>query len=94
MANVRLMPPNNTAMTMVVNGRSYTCAAGATIDVPDFDAAVLRANGWVETASAVGATSARPTAPRHGQKYHDTTLGYSVIYDGKNWRNPSTGAVV
>lgn len=29
-----------------------------------------------------------------GRVYSDTTLGISIIYDGRNWRNPFTGAIV
>jgi len=94
MPNVRLMPPNGVATTTAVNGRTYTCAANATIDVPDFDASVLTANGWVKVASAVGATAARPTTPHKNQTFHDTTLNVTIVFDGKVWRNPATGAAV
>jgi hypothetical protein len=100
MANVRLMPPANglSSVTTPANGRSYTCASGSTIDVPDFDAFVLRANGWVNaagggaTVSAVGATAARPANPSKQQTFHDTTLGKTIVFDGKTWRDPATGS--
>jgi hypothetical protein len=41
-----------------------------------------------------GATSARPTNPSVGLKYLDTTLGYVVVFDGANWRNPATAASI
>lgn len=100
MANIRMMPPNNVATTTTINGRTYTCAAGATIDIPDFDARVLGANGWVNAAgngiveSTVGTTAQRPARPSPGQTFHDTTLGFIVAFDGRSWRNPATGAVV
>ena len=99
MANVRLMPPNGIATTHTVNGRSYTCAPGSTIDVPDFDAFTLMANGWIApaagaTTTAVGATTARPVNPAKGQNFHDTTLNLTIVFDGKYWRNPATGAAV
>jgi hypothetical protein len=93
MPNVRLIPPPGGATTPA-NGRSYTCAANATLDVPDFDAFVLIANGWLKVAGSVGATSARPASPFKGQTFHDTTLGYNITWDGKAWRNPATGAAV
>ena len=45
------MPPKPTAasqtsITITVNGRTYTCAVGSSIQVPDFDALALSANGW------------------------------------------------
>jgi hypothetical protein len=90
------MPPGDgNHGTITVNGRKYTCALGSTIDVIDQDAAVMMANGWT-TASVggVGSTSNRPTNPVQGQEFHDTTLGYTIKYEGRNWRNPSTGAIV
>ncbi len=39
--------PNPDRLTMVVNGRTYAGTAGVPMDgVPDFDAAILEANGW------------------------------------------------
>ena len=73
---------------------TYTCAANVTIDVPDFDAFVLTANGFIAVAGSVGATSARPTNPGKGQTYHDTTLGLTIVFEGTAWRNPANGAVV
>jgi hypothetical protein len=95
MPNVRLMPPNGVSTTTAVNGRSYTCAAAATIDVPDFDASVLTANGWVlAPGGTVGATAARPVIPAKNQTFHDTTLNVTIVFDGRVWRNPATGAAV
>lgn len=92
----RLMPPADGAHgTIQVNGRSYTCAIGSTIDVPDQDANVMRANGWVSaTTGGVGTTSQRPANPAKGQMFHDSTLGINIIFDGKVWRNPTSGASV
>lgn len=78
MPNVRLIPANGKAATITVNNRTYTCAAGATIDVPDFDAYQMTANNWVTLGATVGATSARPTKPSPGQTFHDTTLNITV----------------
>lgn len=92
----RLLPPaDGNHPSITVNGRSYTCQLGATIDVPDQDAAVMTANGWT-TASigGAGATTARPASPVKGAEFHDATLGYTVKFDGKVWRNPTSGAAV
>lgn len=93
----RLMPPSSGSTTITVYGRTYTCAVGSTIDVPDQDAQVMTANGWFAAAAGaggVGATTARPTNPTKGQQFHDSTLGYNIIWDGKTWRNPTSGAAV
>ena len=93
----RLMPPaDGLHPTITVNGRSYTCALGSTIDVPDQDAFVMMHNGWVEAANGggAGATAVRPPNPLRGQEFHDTTLGYNIKFDGKVWRNPTSGAAV
>ncbi|HYA07496.1 MAG TPA: hypothetical protein VEF90_16545 [Xanthobacteraceae bacterium] len=92
MANILLMPPKS-SKTTVVNGRSYSCATGSTITVPDFDAQVLIANGWVPVATT-GTTAQRPANPYVGQLYHDTTLGYVICYEGAAWRNPASGSSV
>ena len=91
----RVMPPaSGTQPSISVNGRSYTCALGSTLDVPDQDAQIMLANGWTPgTAGQVGATAARPAGVR-GVEFHDTTLGKTVIHDGKVWRDPATGAAV
>jgi len=40
-------PADGRSNSITVNGRTYTCAIGSTIDVPDFDAEVMGANGWL-----------------------------------------------
>jgi hypothetical protein len=96
MPNIRVV-----ADTKIVNGRSYTCASNATIDVPDSDAQILTANGWINAAGTsgavatfVGKTAERPDKPAKSQAFLDTTLGLTVVWDGSNWRNPATGAAV
>lgn len=90
------MPPiSGQAGQIKVNGRTYVCPANSTIDVPDMDAWVMRANGWVASASGgVGATVDRPSKPNKGQQFNDTTLGKNIVWDGKVWRDPATGAAV
>lgn len=91
----RLMPPSTGGTSITVNGRAYSCAVGSTIDVPDQDAAVMTANGWLAAApGGAGATGARPVNPLKGTQFHDATLGYNIIWDGKAWRNPTSGASV
>jgi hypothetical protein len=93
------MTVGNIAKTATVNGRTYSCAANGTIDVPDFDALVLLADGWInaaggQTLTTSGPSTARPAKPVKNQTYHDTTLGLTIVHDTTNWRNPATGAIV
>ncbi len=95
MPNLRVYPPNTSGTaTITVNGRTYSTTNGAAIDVPDFDALIIAANGWSLSApDGAGATSARPANPQKGAKFADTTLGVPVVFDGKVWRNKITGAI-
>jgi hypothetical protein len=92
------MHPSTSARTITVNGRIYTAVAGTPVTAPDHDAAVLSANGWINAAgtgaSGSGTTAQRPTSPKKGDTYHDTTLGYVIFHDGGAWRHQSTGALV
>lgn len=106
MANVAatylVFPSANAQPTMTVNGRTYTCAIGAApIAVPECDAFMLLANGWLHSAAdGSGTTAQRPaanhalgiSAPRVGFRYLDTTLNATVVWNGKNWINNVTGA--
>ncbi|WP_315792251.1 MULTISPECIES: hypothetical protein [unclassified Bradyrhizobium] len=98
-----MAPPPNSASgpnPITVNGRTYSCAVGSTIDVPDFDHFVMSANGWTNLAgnaavlATVGTTASRPANPSKGQTFHDATLNLTIAFDGKTWRNPATGAAV
>lgn len=83
-----------------VNGRTYSVAVGSTQDVPDQDASVLSANGW-HSHSQVVATVARPMTavganpvwPK-GTPLIDSTLNAVIFFDGSQWRNWLTGALV
>ncbi len=94
MTTIQMHAPGNGATT-TVNGRTYKGVAGTPVSVPDFDADMLEANGWIKTApGGTGTTAARPTAPKVGTEYHDTTVGAIIKWDGKAWRNVMTGASV
>ena len=94
----RVMPPANASVGVnpitVASGQTYSCAVGSFLDVPDHHAQFLEVNGW-HTAGQVAATAARPTAGiSKGKRFVDSTLGYEIVYDGTQWRNPITGNVV
>ena len=93
----RLLPPGpGNPATIQIADRSYSCALGSFIDVPDADAMVMRANGWIPSASngTVGTTAGRPLSPPSGTGYFDTTLGKGIVFDGLLWVDPDTGAAV
>jgi len=97
MATHQMLPPGNAPTTTTkVNGRLYTCALGAVLSgVPDFDSDSLEANGWIKgSVSGSGVTSLRPVRPLKNAEFHDLTLGYNIRWDGFNWRNPTSGALV
>jgi hypothetical protein len=95
MATVRFTPPaSNGAVTIKVNGRTYTCAQAATIDVPDFDAAIMAGNGWINLGDLVGTTAQRPTGVPIGTRYSDTSLSAIVVWNGKSWIHFQNGTVV
>jgi len=95
MTNYRMMPAGNGKVTTAtVNGRTYSCALGSTIDIVDFDAwALASAAGWVQVAP-VGTTAQRPPKPGIQQFYHDTSLAKTIIWEGAAWRDPATGTAV
>ena len=86
-------PPS--AVRTVVNGGVYSAAAGSAIDVPDFDAVTLGANGFVRVAVS-GPTGARTAGfgLGVGTQFFDTTLNELIVFDGATWRSPATGASV
>jgi hypothetical protein len=93
---MKVLPPNSTGTdTITVNGRTYSTSNGAAIDVPDHDADVMAANGWQRVAGGgSGATAMRPSNPNKGLVFYDSTVGGLIVWDGKAWRNKTTGAAV
>lgn len=89
---IRVFPPSQGG-SITFSGRTYTCAVGSTIDLPQEDAKVLGANGWT-IFCLVGTTAQRPALPARGIMYHDTNLNITIIYEGTVWRNPATGSAV
>ena len=94
MTHRMMPPPSGFYNPITVFGNSYTCAANGTIDVPDHVAVVMVANGWVKAAdTGADVTANRPVPTKIGQTFLDTTLGYLIKWDGKAWRNATTGAL-
>jgi hypothetical protein len=98
MANIRMSLTNAALSPFAIPGagRSYACAVGSYVDVPDFDAAILASLGWVRLSpkgANVGPTSGRPVGAPIDTVYTDTTISAVVVSDGNgNWLNALTGA--
>jgi hypothetical protein len=95
--NIRLLAHGSGAKSVGTlgpgrSGNQISSAAGSYIDVVDnsSDFQVLTANGYIKVAY-VGTTAQRPVNPTAGTPYIDTTLAYTVIFDGVVWRNPVNG---
>jgi hypothetical protein len=88
----RMLPPVSGNTTVKVNGRTYSGVVGTPLDVNDWDAGSLSANGWLSL-GPVGATAARPASPPIGTQFNDTTTGFAVVFDGKQWRHHQSGSV-
>jgi hypothetical protein len=103
MSTFRMLPPPAVGQqTVTTNGRTYTAAPGAVVDVVDFDAAVLGANGWTKVALS-GPTTSRPSpnpnagppySATRGLHFYDTTISKWIIFDGQTWRSPVDGSSV
>lgn len=96
---VRMMPPGTTAkagLTAIkTNGRSQAASPGAILDVPEGDARVLAANGWL-VIGVVGTTAQRPAKGMDGQAspiYIDTTISKPIWHDGVTYRDYTGTAV-
>jgi hypothetical protein len=97
-----LMPGDGATNPFVIPGvfpkRSYSCAVGSTVSVPDFDAALMMSAGWVNSTGAArggaGTTAQRPAAPLMGMVFNDSTVGAAVVYLGPKggWVHHATGA--
>jgi len=101
---IRVSPPANNIKgvnPITVNassgnqgGRTYQCNIGSTLDVVDHDAFQLIRNGWHNHGQVV-TTAGRPTAGiAKDTTLIDSTLGAVIQWDGVQWRNTLTGAIV
>lgn len=100
-ALVTLLPPplsglsskDSGANPVTVYGRTYTCALGASLQVPAQDAAVMIANGWTRFGRLSGTTAQRPATPVRGLSYFDSTVGHIIVFDGVTWRDHDGSSV-
>jgi|HubBroStandDraft_2_1064218.scaffolds.fasta_scaffold198539_4 hypothetical protein len=86
---------NSGANPIVVNGRTYTAALGASLQVPAMDGSVMIENGWTAFGRFSGTTAQRPVAPNvsRGVLYYDTTVGHIIVWDGATWRDHDGSSV-
>jgi hypothetical protein len=99
-----MLPPIDVARQgRSANARWYEAEPGSLLDVPDQDAQVLGANGWMQVGALSGPSTARPSpllgvsAPYQataGFLFYDSTLSKVIVYDGLTWRDPATGDAV
>lgn len=89
----RLLPPA-LGDTENIFGVIYKAQPGTVLDVPDNHAAVLAANKWVDLGPVDNVANARPKGPKRGDLFIDTALVKTIVFDGRVWRDPVTGAAV
>jgi hypothetical protein len=84
-------PPTPASGAKFYNAPGAAIAQGNVLDVAgdetSVDVATLISSGNFVLLGQVGTTSARPTYPRQGQQFIDTTVGTLLTYDGAAWRD-------
>jgi len=97
-----LYPNDGVVPPLVEPGRTYVGSPGTVLDVPEFDATPLQAQGWFPVCFGLpaleqggsGPTANRPANPLGGKHYFDTTLGKLAVWDGAAWRDPGSGSAI
>ncbi|MBI1751868.1 MAG: hypothetical protein HY014_05405 [Acidobacteria bacterium] len=79
--------------SLTIEGRTYNSVKGAALDVPMEDARILACNGWL-LFGYCGGLEARPAQPRIGEIFVVTPAEQVIQFDGRSWRDVSTGSVV
>ena len=99
--NHALIPPATVgSVSRGRDGRTYSAAIGTMLtSVPPHDAPLLEAAGWINVAPGGSGTTAQRNALKlnksdAGIRVYDTTLSLVCLWDGVQWRNINTGAVV
>ena len=75
----------------------YTCTKGGVLDVAGdatgTDVQVLLSSGYFVLLGQVGTTPERPTYPKVGQQYIDSTLSRLITFTGSDWRDVAGAGV-
>lgn len=101
MTTYNVMPPNpkgdavGSPVNFSIDGRNYTCNQGSSIQVPDFDAKVMFANGW-GIIRYIPNGSARPINPEQWVIWFDanSAIQSTIWWNGTHWVRPSSGGLV
>ncbi|WP_316410513.1 hypothetical protein [Mesoterricola sediminis] len=84
-----MLPPQGHGKAYLeYEGRIYDGTPGSPLDVPESDARVLKANGWIPLME-VGAK--RPFNPGRGERFLDLVAGAELVFDGFRWLDALTG---
>jgi len=94
------MLPSTAAQSYYAGGfqpatqRPYIATLGTIVTTLDGDTQQMQPRGWM-LLPGFGTTAQRPATNNlaSGTMYVDQTLSITVIWDGANWRNVTTGAV-
>jgi hypothetical protein len=84
--SIQIPPPPVPA----AGSRAYSASQGGVIDVPGDvtgDSATLLNSGYFVLLAQSGATAGRPTYPKSGQPFVDTTINKPIWFDGAAWRD-------
>jgi hypothetical protein len=73
--------------------RVYNAVAGTIVQVLDADVVQLAPRGWIQLPT-FGTTAQRPASPTlsAGAMHVDSTVSKTVVWDGANWRDVTTGS--
>jgi hypothetical protein len=95
MPNVLMIPTASAPASLNVYGKAFTVAGGV-VTCADWQAAILSANGWIQSGNATGTTAQRPASPAIGATFLDQSLipPALVIFAGKSqgWVHHASGA--
>ncbi|MDE2398351.1 MAG: hypothetical protein KGM91_23200 [Burkholderiales bacterium] len=98
MTNFRMLSPAVPMSFSAPWGEQFVSTPGTVRDVDEHQLPAFKANGWIVVAQ-VGTSAERPGSSdivlhhaRAGSLFVDTHLGALIVFDGRVWRNPMTGA--
>ena len=80
MAIIQMWPPNQGLRNSIsFDGRTYSSIPGVSIPVPDFDSAVLQANGWTTYPTVAGKTTITMLPPANSGHNQLTINGRTYV---------------